>query len=60
MGGLITFESQLGHGSTFCVDLPWAFDDAVVDQTFPDDDRDLPGASDPLITPHILPGTAKS
>ncbi|GEM_PF-5144874 len=28
MGGLITFESQLGHGSTFCVDLPWALDDA--------------------------------
>jgi hypothetical protein len=60
MHGTITFESQLGHGSTFCVDLPWALDQDVVGQAFSAEDGDLSGSTEPLITPPHAAGHAKN
>ena len=51
MDGSITFESQLGHGSTFCVDLPWALDQGVLDDAYPAEVGDLSHSHEPLITP---------
>lgn len=51
MQGSITFESQLGHGSTFCVELPWALDEHVLEDAYPDDEASLGYSSEPLITP---------
>jgi two-component system sensor histidine kinase BarA len=51
MDGSISFKSQLGHGSTFCVDLPWALDQDLLDEAYPTDVTDLSHSHEPLITP---------
>jgi two-component system sensor histidine kinase BarA len=50
LDGSISFESQLGHGSTFCVDLPWAMDQGVLDDAYPEEDG-MSHSPEPLITP---------
>jgi two-component system sensor histidine kinase BarA len=51
LDGAISFKSQLGHGSTFCVDLPWAFDESTIDGELEQEANPGIRSYEPLITP---------